>query len=75
MGTRYFHSRVQNLVNTQAGEGPFYPHQQEDYEECLSEEPYKSRNVIHHCVEAVQADDVQRHPASQEYGGCPRRLR
>lgn len=48
------------------GEGPANPHEQEDDEEGLSNEPYKSGDVVHHHVQSVESGNVQGHPASQE---------
>ena len=32
--------------------------------QCLTEEPDETGNVIHHGIESIQPDNVQRHPSS-----------
>ena len=58
MGTRYFHSRFRIWSIRRRGNVHLIHISRKHHEECLSEEPYKARNVVHYCVEAVQADDA-----------------
>ena len=58
----------QYLVDTQAGECPLNPHQQEYYKESFTKEPDEARNIIHYSIEAVQSYDMEWHPATQEDG-------
>ena len=59
----------QDLVDAQAREGPLDPHQQQDHEEGLAEEPDEARDVVHHRVEALPAGNVQRHPTAEKDRG------
>ena len=67
-GHEVFPFESQDLVDTQAGERPADPHEQKDNKERLAYKPDDAGDIVHNTVEPVQADDMQRRPASEEDG-------
>ena len=60
----------ENLVDTQAGERPTLPHEQEHYEERFAKEPHATGYQGHDIVEAFEAGEVYRSPAAEEDCRC-----
>ena len=56
----------EELVDTQAGESPLEPDDDERQGHSLANEPNGTRDIVHHIVEPFPAGDVQRHPAAEE---------
>ena len=67
-GNEVFPLEGKNLVDTQTGESPALPEEEEEYEEHLCEEPYETGNHSHHLVEPVESGNDERSPASEEDG-------
>ena len=59
----------QQLVDTQTGECPLKPDDDERQGECLEDKPYYAGDVVHDGVEAVPTGEVEGHPAAEEKEG------
>ena len=58
-----------DLVNTQAGEGPTHPHEEEHHKEGLTNKPYGTGDEVHHIVETVETGNVEGRPTAEEHQG------
>ena len=65
-GEQVFPFEGEQLVDTQTGESPLEPNDDERQADSLGDKPNGSGNIIHYGIEAVPASDVERHPAAEE---------
>ena len=58
------------LVDSQTGESPLEPNDDERKRDGLADKPDGSGNIVHHGVETVPTGNVEGHPAAEEEEGC-----